>query len=65
MVERKGTPWGQLPVLIVVAPMDGAQVEPLLISRIRPICGKRQNGKIMRVTQLEIISRVGNPFPAN
>lgn len=56
VMERKGAPWGQLPVLIVAAPMDGTQVKPFLINHIRPICGKRQNGKIMSVTQLEIIS---------
>jgi len=42
VVEGNSPPWGQLPVLIVATPTDGAQVEPLLISPIRPICVKRQ-----------------------
>lgn len=65
VTKNQGAPWGLLPVLSVAAPTDGAQVEPLLISHIRPVCGKRQNGNIMRVAQLGIISRVGNLFPAN
>lgn len=65
VTKNQGAPWGLLPVLSVAAFADGAQVEPLLISRIRPICGKRQNGNIMRVAQLGIISQVGNLFPAN
>lgn len=40
--KGRGAPHGQLLLLVVGAPTDGAQVEPLLISCARPICGKRQ-----------------------